>query len=50
MININVEDDWIRVVRLLKIRDKIAQGKATEEEKEYFIEMKPLLDEYEKSI
>lgn len=44
----DIEEDWIRVVRLIIIREKINQNKATDEEIEYYNRMKPLLDEYDK--
>jgi len=44
----DIEEDWIKVVRLMMIQDKMKIGKATVEEIEYYNKMKGLLDEYEK--
>jgi len=44
----DIEDDWIKVVRLMTIRNKIKNKKATNEEIEYYNNMRGLLDEYER--
>lgn len=44
----DIEEDWIKVVRLMMIENKIKRQTATEKEVEYYNKMKGLLDEYKK--